>query len=203
MSKSFMIKSKARNKPVERRENEKGIRVPLTPYRRILRQMCTLYGAFLLLVSCATPKLVEKEVEKVVYRDSVITRIDTVEVTLPPQKVKDYSDLKDTLVLSTDYAVSRSWVNQSKGTLEGTLETTPKPVEVQVPVQDEIHYRDSLIFVEKPYPVEVEKRVRFIPKFWRFFGILGIVLSILSILSLYLKLKEKGIISKIISIFHR
>lgn len=185
-----MIKSKARNKPVESRENKKGIRIPLTHH-------ALKFGVFLCLVgasSCATPKYIEKEVEKIVYRDSIVTRIDTVKIQLPPQKVRDYTGLLDILEMETDYAISRSWVDTTKNSLQGTLETKEKPVPVAVPLKEEIHYRDSIVYVEKPYPVQVEKLVKFVPKFWRVAGILGIVLSILGMFLIYLRIKKNNIL---------
>ena len=50
-------------------------------------------------------------------------------------------------------------------------------------------YRDSLITKEIPVPVEVEKKVPFVPFFWKFFSVIGILAVAFIVFKLLFKFK--------------
>lgn len=139
-------------------------------------------SALFLFGGCGCPKHCTggaSENTNVILRDSIIveTRIDTLEVQLPPIYVKDYTDLGDTLHLSTGTAEASVWVNQEKGLLEGEIHNTNQPIPVAVPSTNEGHFhqRDSIQIKEVPVPVEVEKKVVPTWSWWSLiFNILGV-----------------------------
>lgn len=157
-------------------------------YHTIFKRFA-LFGAFLAfcwgVLSCS-PKIVEKIVYET--RDSIITKIDTIPVELPPVYIKDYTSLGDTLHLGTEYASARAWVNPELELLEGDIKSNPKPIYVPVPTHEEYHQKDSIII--KEVPVEVEKVVKVYPKIM-WWSIAFNILFVLSVgLYLYFKLRK-------------
>ena len=120
----------------------------------------TLLGLLLLFTACTTIKYVPVKGETIV-KDSMIveTRIDTLKVQLPPEMVRDWTGLLDTLEMNTSTAVSRSWVDTTFGILTGELANKETPVDVAVPSTHTLEKKDSIIYKEVPYPVEVERKV--------------------------------------------
>ena len=151
-----------------------------------------LYGA-IMITACGPIKEVPVKTE-IIYRDSikVETRIDTVTAWKTKiETVRDYTGLLDTLKLSTANAEASVWIDTTHNVLTGSLKDKDVPVEVSVPVTETIHYRDSLVYVDKPYPVEVTKEIRIVPKFWRVSGVVGILSVILLLVFLFFKIKDK------------
>jgi len=93
------------------------------------------------------------EKEKLVYvtKDSIVHRDSTVYV--PFEVYKDYS--LDTLVLRTSLAESKSWLDTSSAYLVGEIRNL-KALEVKYIEVDKWHTKDSLVYIEKPVPYEVE-----------------------------------------------
>lgn len=120
----------------------------------------TLLGFLLLFTACTTIKYVPVKGETIV-KDSMIveTRIDTLKVQLPPERVRDWTGLLDTLEMNTSAAYSKSWVDTTKGILAGELVNKETPLEVAVPSTHTLEKKDSIVYKEVPYPIEVEKKV--------------------------------------------
>lgn len=176
--------------PYNRLSFLKRARVPLVLFALV-------YG--LLLGSCGQIKYVPVKGETVVeYRDSIVTKLDTVTVMLKEtEKVRDYTGMLDTLELETKAAKARAWLDTAANTLKGTLEDKPVTLNVVVPSHEQYHQKDSIQIQEVPVEVPVEKIVEVVPKFWRVTGIIGIILSILVLLYLFIKLKSSGIFTNI------
>ena len=62
---------------------------------------------------------------------------------------------------------------------------------VAVPSTNEIHYRDSIVYQDRPYPVEVTKEVRIVPRFWRVMGVFGIISLVLLAAFLFFKVRNR------------
>lgn len=141
------------------------------------------------LAACTTVKYIPIKGETIT-KDSIIieTKIDTLEVKLPPERVRDWTGLLDTLRLQTGYAYSTSWVDTTKGILTGTLVNKETPLDVYVPSTHTLEKKDSIIYKEIPVPVEkIEYRT---PKWPWYSLILNIIGFLLVGFSIYLKVKK-------------
>lgn len=146
-----------------------------------------VFGVFFTaLAACSTIKYVPVETIKEVHvRDSVYFRDTLVRVELERARISDFVDPNDTLVLQTDLARSTAFIDTTRNVLRGTIENTKPYVEKNVPVKEKIVYRDSLVYQDRPYPVEVEKPVKYVPwivKVLAWLGGISLVLAIIYIL---------------------
>ena len=142
--------------------------------------------------ACTTIKYIPvKETEYVTVRDSVYFRDTLVRIELEKARVSDFVDVGDTLYMQTDLAASTAFLDTLDGKLKGTLQNIMPYVEKPVQIREKIVYRDSVRSVEVPVPVEVEKRVRYVPWYTKalaFIGILSLVAASLWVLKkVYLK----------------
>ena len=142
--------------------------------------------------ACTTIKYIPvKETEYVTVRDSVYFRDTLVRIDLEKARVSDFVDVGDTLYMQTDLAASTAFLDTLDGKLKGTLRNIMPYVEKPVQIREKIVYRDSVRSVEVPVPVEVEKRVRYVPWYTKalaFLGILSIVAAALWVVKkVYLK----------------
>lgn len=153
-----------------------------------------LYGAAVI-SSCTTVKYIPVKGETTVeYRDSIVTKLDTITVTRTEiQRVRDYTGMLDTLRLETKTARATAYLDTAARAIKGSLEDKEVPMQVVVPSKEEYHQRDSVERVEVPIPVEVEKVVEVVPKFWRVVGLLGIIETLVLFFLGFLKIKKKGL----------
>jgi len=77
---------------------------------------------------CSTVRYIDREVEKIVYRDSVVWRDTTIYAPIPLGKDQAIVSTKDTSRLETQVARSTAYVD-STGRLRHTLENKPGSVE--------------------------------------------------------------------------
>lgn len=153
------------------------------------RAIITLIAA-LAIGGCTTIRYVPIQGETIV-KDSLIveTRIDTVKVQLPPEKVRDWTGLTGVLEMETSVAISRSWVDTTKGILTGELVNKEKPLDVAVPSTHTLEKKDSVIY--KEVPIEVEKIEYRTPKWAWYSLVINILGLMLGALVIYLKVKGK------------
>ena len=110
------------------------------------------------------------------HRDSVIYRVDTLRIPVPVETIKEVVPPMDTLKMATSVAEARAWVDSTTKTLKGEMKNKKTELsQPQVVYKEKTVYRDSLITKEVPVPVEVEKKVPFVPFFWKFFSVIGIL----------------------------
>ena len=110
------------------------------------------------------------------HRDSVIYRVDTLRIPVPVETIKEVVPPMDTLKMATSVAEARAWVDSTTKTLKGEMKNKKTELsQPQVVYKEKTVYRDSLITKEIPVPVEVEKKVPFVPFFWKFFSVIGIL----------------------------
>lgn len=148
--------------------------------------------------SCKTIQYIPVETGTTVHiKDSVALHIkDSVRV-IEKSVYRDYTGLLDTLSISSSKASMRAWADTSRNMIAGELKTEPIEEKTKIVYKDRVEYRDSLVYKEVPVPVEVEKEVKIVPKFWRVTGVIGII-SILTLLGFVgfkiWKLKGEGFI---------
>lgn len=126
-----------------------------------MKHLLTFAVLLALVCSCATQKhlptvVTTQDSTRTEVRTEIIERIDTVYVSLPPQK-SERTTPDTTSTLENDYAKSTATILPN-GLLYHDLETKQQPV--PVPVKNTTERRDSImerkVEVPVPYPVEVE-----------------------------------------------
>ena len=131
------------------------------------------------LFSACSPKIVYVPTNTdthIEYRDSVIYKVDTLRIPVPVETVKEVVPPMDTLKMETSVAQAKAWIDTVTITLKGEMNN--KKTELSQPkivYKEKTVYRDSLITKEVSVPVEVEKKVPFVPFFWKFFSLIGIL----------------------------
>ena len=152
-----------------------------------MRRQLLVFALLLALVNngCTVTKYVPvKETEYITVRDTTVLRDTTIKYEIEKQVVRDYTGLLDTLRLETDFAKSTAFVDTTANLLKGTIENKPEKT-IKIQWKEKTVYKDSIRTVEKPYPVEVEKRVKYVPwyaKFLSWVGALSLIAAILYIL---------------------
>ena len=110
------------------------------------------------------------------HRDSVIYKVDTLKINVPVETVKEVVPPRDTLKMETSVAEARAWVDTTTNTLKGEMKNKKTALsQPQVVSKEKIQYRDSLITKEIPVPYEVEKKVPYVPLFWKIMSVIGIL----------------------------
>ena len=187
-----MKKDKAIFRPLEAFKNLGWYSLSSALRKSVSGLVYALVGAFMI-ASCGPIKEIPVKTE-IIYKDSirVETKIDTLEVLKTKiETVRDYSGLLDTLRLSTANAEASAWIDTTHNVLKGELKDKDVPVQVAVPSTNEIHYRDSIVYQDRPYPVEVTKEVRIVPRFWRVMGVFGIISLVLLAAFLFFKVRNR------------
>ena len=151
-----------------------------------------LFTVFLLsFVGCSTTRYVpvkETEKEVVNYKDSIRIR-DSI-VVIPIERIVDVVPTYDTLKLETTQAKAKAYVDTALHLLRGSIENKDK---AKTEVREVIRFveRTDTIYVEKPVPYEVEKRVRYVPAIYKLSLIFMIAAIGLTIIRLFLRYKFK------------
>ena len=149
-----------------------------------------LFILFLLsFMGCSTTRYVPvKEVEREVvnYKDSIRIR-DSV-VVIPVERIVDVVPVYDTLRLETTQARAKSYVDTTLHLLRGSIENKEK---AKTEVREVVKFveRTDTIYVEKPVPYEVEKKVRYVPAIYKLSLIFAIATIALTVIRLILKYK--------------
>ena len=151
-----------------------------------------IYIIFLLsFIGCSTTRYatvsgVEKEVTN--HKDSIRIR-DSI-VVIPIERIVDVVPAYDTLKMETTQARAKAYVDTTLHLLRGSIENKDKS---KTEVREVVKFveRTDTIYVEKPVPYEVEKRVRYVPAFFKFTALffVGVILSII----IRIVLKYKGL----------
>ena len=154
-----------------------------------------LFNIFLFIIfilsfmGCSTTRYVPvKEIEKEVtnYKDSIRIR-DSI-VVIPVERIVDVVPSYDTLKLETTQARAKAYVDTTLHLLRGSIENKDK---AKTEVREVIRFveRTDTIYVEKPVPYEVEKRVRYVPAFFKFTALFFVGVILLMIIRIVLKYK--------------
>lgn len=149
-----------------------------------------ILGFFLILASCS-PKIVYVPTNTdthIEYRDSVIYKVDTLKINVPVETVKEVVPPRDTLKMGTSVAEAKAWVDTTTNALKGVLKNKKTALsQPQVVYKEKIQYRDSLVKVEVPVPVEVEKVVKVVPWIYKTLSVIGLIALFLLALKLVFK----------------
>lgn len=110
------------------------------------------------------------------YRDSVIYKVDTLRIPVPVETIKEVVPPMDTLKMETSVAEAKAWIDTATITLKGEMKNKKTELsQPQVIYKERTVYRDSLVEKEVPVPIEVEKKVPFVPFPWKFLSVIGIL----------------------------
>ena len=143
--------------------------------------------------AACSPKIIYTPVKdsiSVERRDSVIYRVDTLRIPVPVETVKEVVPPMDTLKMETSVAEAKVWADTSTKTLKGEMRNKKTELsQPQVIYKEKKVYRDSLITKEIPVPVEVEKKVPYVPFPWRFLSVIGLIALLILTLKLIFKFK--------------
>ena len=149
-----------------------------------------IYIIFLLsFVGCSTTRYVPvKEVEKEVtnHKDSI--RIKDSIVVIPVERIVDIVPAYDTLKMETTQAKAKAYVDTTLHLLRGSIENKDK---AKTEVREVVKFveRTDTLYIDKPVPYEVEKRVRYVPSFFKFTALFFVGVILLIIIRIVLKYK--------------
>ena len=129
------------------------------------------------LTGCSTQKYIPASDIKIVSKDSLIVHTKLISVAIPLESHTIVTPTKKSH-LETSVAESDASID-SLGMLHHTLTNKKDSIKTKIQYIDRISYRDSIEV--KEVPVEVEKKVPYVPKFYKFtFAFFGIfVLSVI------------------------
>lgn len=150
---------------------------------QILIQILTL----ILMVSCSNVKYLPLPIERTeikVYRDTI--KISDTITIIPPVEIRTVVPKMDTLLLECPGATAKAWNDSIY--LRGHIKTR----EIKTANRSELisKERTDTVFVNKEIPVEVEKPVPYVPKFYRWCLIYSIVSIAAAMLMLWLRIKK-------------
>ena len=129
-----------------------------------------IWGFYGFLTGCSTQKYLPSSNIKIVSKDSLIVKTELVSVAIPNESHSIITKSKSHL--ETSVAESDASID-SLGMLRHTLVNKKDSIKTKIQYIDKIIYRDSIDVRE--VPVEVEKPVPYIPKFYKFtFAFFGI-----------------------------
>ena len=130
-----------------------------------------------LISGCSSPRYIPASNIKIVSKDSLIVRTELISVAIPLESHTIVTPAKKSH-LETSVATSDAEID-SLGMLHHTLTNKKDSIKTKIQYIDKIVYRDSIDVRE--VPVEVEKKVPYVPKFYKFtFAFFGIfVLSVI------------------------
>ena len=151
-----------------------------------------LYIIFILsFIGCSTTRYVPiKGVEKEVtnYKDSIRIR-DSI-IVIPVERIVDIVPQYDTLKLETTQARAKAYVDTTLHLLRGSIENK---VKAKTEIREVVKFveRTDTVYIEKPVPYEVEKRVRYVPAIYKLSLIFMIAAIGLTVIRLFLRYKFK------------
>ena len=139
--------------------------------------ICLVWAFYGLILGCSSPKYLPSSNIKIVSKDSLYIHTELVSAALPLESHTIVTPTKKSH-LETSVAESDAEID-SLGMLRHTLVNKKDSIKTKIQYIDRISYRDSIEV--KEVPVEVEKPVPYIPKFYKFtFAFFGIfVLSVI------------------------
>lgn len=141
-----------------------------------MKKITTCLLIAVLFSACGTIQYVPVETIKEVHvKDTTVLHDTTIQYKIEKEYVRDYTGLLDELVLETDYAIAKAHIDTAAEKLTGSIENKDKALNIPTQYKERLVYRDTVITKEKVVPVEVEKKVPFVPFFWKFLSVIGIL----------------------------
>lgn len=154
-------------------KNKIKIKAKIEPYRQ---RMSNYTKIFLIVIicgfyGCSSQKYLPTSNIKIIAKDSLYIHTELISVALPLENHSIVTPTKKSH-LETSVATSDAEID-SLGLLHHTLVNKKDSLKREIKYVDKIVYRDSI--TTKEVPVEVEKPVPYIPKFYKFtFAFFGI-----------------------------
>ena len=171
-------------------KNKIKIKAKIEPYRQ---RMSNYIKTFLIIVilafyglisGCSTPKYLPASNIKIIAKDSMVVHTELVSVALPLESHSIVTPTKKSH-LETSVATSDAEID-TLGMLHHTLTNKKDSIKTKIQYVDKIVYRDSVEVRE--VPVEVEKKVPYIPKFHQFTFALFWIFVLFIVVRLLIKL---------------
>lgn len=141
--------------------------------------------SIVLMVSCSNIKYLPIPIERTeikVYRDT-IKIIDTITI-IPQVEIRTVVPKMDTLRLECPTATAMAWNDSIY--LRGAI----KSREIKSTNRSEYRSKTDTVYVNKETPVEVEKSVPYVPKFYKWCLVYSIVSIAVIALMLWLRIKK-------------
>lgn len=185
-----MIKPKTRNKPVDGPLAPETRNYTSRPYKPVLRQTVGLLGAIIALslaVACGTPKEIPVNTSTEVHvKDSTVFHIkDSIRV-IERSRYKEYGKLLDTLKVNGNRSHSTTWIDTTLNVLNTELVEDPIEEKTRIIYKDRLVLKDTVI--TKEIPIEVERQVRYIPRWCWTLLVFNILVLIVIFLGIYFKI---------------
>lgn len=137
--------------------------------------------ALFMLYGCGQIKYVPVQTEeKIIIKDSIIKVIDTVEVEVPFETIKEVLPAIDTSVLQTELATSVAYIDTLEKKLHHTLEQKGQ-LKVEIDTCYITKIEEKIVYKDRPVEVEVPKRDNI---FW-FSIIFNIIILLVAIMRLF------------------
>ena len=141
----------------------------------------------ILCLSCSISKPIYKEVITYKQIDSIAWHDSTIYIYIPKERIVDIVPSYDTLKLETSVAKAEAFVDTLTHSLKGSIENKKDSIKWNIKWKEKIISKDSLVYKEVPYPVEVP--TPYTPKYvYWILGYTAITLIYFGI-KLYLKFK--------------
>ena len=157
-----------------------------------MKKISAILSILIFLSSCSCFKNVPREEIHYMQKDSTILKIVDSVKYIPVERYVDIVRSYDTLKLETSLASSTAYVDTTTHTLKGKIENK-KGVEKCVKIVEKYVEKCDTIFVKVPVTVEVEKPVKYIPKFfWYLLGFVVLVILVYAV-KIYLKFRKSKI----------
>lgn len=146
--------------------------------------ICLILAFYGFLTGCSTQKYLPASNIKIISKDSLVVHTELVSVALPLESHTIVTPTKKSH-LETSVAESDAEID-SLGLLHHTLTNKKDSLKREIQYIDKIVYRDSI--ERREVPVEVEKPVPYIPKFYQFTFVLFWIFVLFIIVKLLRKL---------------
>lgn len=146
--------------------------------------LCLILAFYGLISGCSSPRYISSSNIRIIAKDSLVVHTELVSIAIPNEShsiiTKSEKSHLETSVATSDASID------SLGLLHHTLVNKKDSIKTKIQYVDKIVYRDSI--TTKEVPVEVEKPVRYVPKFYQFTFILFWIFILFIVVKLLIKL---------------
>ena len=153
-----------------------------------MNKIFAIVSILIFLSSCSCFKNVPRDEIHYVQKDSIILKIVDSIRYIPVERYVDIVHTYDTLKLETSLASSTAYVDTNTYTLKGKIENK-KGLEKCYKIVEKYVEKCDTIYVKVPVTVEVEKPVKYIPKFFWVTLVYAVLVTLLFAVKIYLKLR--------------
>ena len=153
-----------------------------------MNKIFAIVSILIFLSSCSCFKNVPRDEIHYVQKDSIILKIVDSIRYIPVERYVDIVHTYDTLKLETSLASSTAYVDTNTYTLKGKIENK-KGLEKCYKIVEKYVEKCDTIYVKVPVTVEVEKPVKYIPKFFWGTLVYAVLVTLLFAVKIYLKLR--------------